>query len=168
MSSDSVVYTRHRVRDVLRKLLRSDSVRNLIWVYYFWFIVGSIHLAFFSYPIRIIVGAMGQFVYNAWAWMPLVAAPVALIGLAIRHGGSPVDDIQGRLLRQDFLGLWMQIGGHGLMCIVLAVYIGTAIYGADPHQPIPSAYWLCAYLMGCGFLAMQCFYKVLIGMGVAK
>lgn len=163
MTSSGVVYTRRRVRDRLRDLLRSDSVRNLIWIYYFWFIVGSIHLAFFSYPIKLIVGPMGQVAYNAWAWTPLVAAPFALIGLALRHGGSPADEIHGRLLRQDFLGLWMQIGGHLTMCLVLAVFIGTALYGAEPHQPTPSAYWLCAYFMGCAFLAAQCIYKVILG-----
>ncbi len=166
MTADgSIVYTRRRVRDVLRDLLKSDSVRNLIWVYYFWFIVGSIHLTFFSYPIKLIAEPMSQGVYNAWAWAPLFAAPVALGGLALRHGGSPADEIHGRLLRQDFLGLWMQIGGHAAMSIVLAVFIGTALYGADPGQPTPSAYWLCAYFMGCAFLTAQCVYKVLRGMG---
>jgi hypothetical protein len=168
MTDDAVIYTRRRVRDVILNLIRSDSVRNLIWVYYFWFIIGSIHLTFFTYPIKLIVGPMGQWVYNAWAWMPLVAAPLALAGLVLRHGGSPADEIHERLLRRDFLGLWMQIGGHTAMSIVLAVFIGTALYGAEPGQPTPSAYWLCAYLMGCLFLAIQCGYKVLRGMGKVK
>lgn len=150
---------------MLRDLLKSDSVRNLIWVYYFWFIVGSIHLAFFAYPIQLIVGPMGQVVYNAWAWMPLIAAPTALGGLALRHNGSPADEIHGRLLRQDFLGLWMQVGGHACMSIVLAVFIGTALYGAEPGQPTPSAYWLCAYLSGVSFLTAQCLYKIHLGRG---
>lgn len=158
-------YRRRPVRELLRQLLRSDSVRTLIWVYYFWFIAGSIHLVFFSYPIRIIVEPIGQLWYVAWAWMPLIAAPTALIGLALRHGGSPADDIRGRLLRQDFLGLWMQIGGHAMMSIVLGVFIVTALIGADPGQPTPSAYWLSAYFMGCVFLTAQCVYKVLRGMG---
>lgn len=165
MTNGPVTYTRRRVRDVLRDLLKSDSVRNLIWLYYFWFIIGSIHLAFFAYPIKLIQEPMGQVIYNAWAWMPLIAAPIALGGLALRHGGSPADEIHGRLLRQDFLGLWMQIGGHACMTVVLAVFIGTALYGAEPGQPTPSAYWLMAYFMGCLYLTAQCYYKYLLGRG---
>jgi hypothetical protein len=158
-----VVYTRRRVRDVLRELLTSDSVKTFVWVYYFWFIAASQDLTFYSYPIVLIVDQMGQIVYNAWAWTPLVAAPVALVGVFLRYGGSPEEAIPRPLLRRDFLGLWMQIGGHGCMAVVLAVYIGTAWYGRAPHQPIPSVYWLSAYLMGVGFLAAQCVYKVILG-----
>lgn len=161
----SVVYARRPVRDRLRELIRSDSVRNFIWLYYFWFIVGSLDLTFYSYPINLIVNPMGQWIYNAWAWMPLIAAPVALAGLWLRHGGSPADQIHGRLLRQDFLGLWMQIGGHACMTVVLGVFIVTAWIGRAPHQPIASAYWLMAYFMGVAFLTAQCLYKVNIGRG---
>jgi hypothetical protein len=166
--TNSVVYTRRRVRDAVRFLLRSDSVRNFIWLYYFWFIAGSVDLTFYSYPIKLIADPMGQLVYNAWAWMPLVAAPFALIGLVLRHGGSPAEAIHGRLLRQDFTGLWMQVGGHAAMSLVLAVFIVTAWIGRAPHQPIPSAYWLMAYWMGVTFLCVQCFYKVGLGMGWFK
>ena len=161
----SVVYKRRRIRDRMRDLLRSDSVRNFIWLYYFWFIAASIHLTFFAYPVKLIVEPMGQLVYNAWAWMPLVAAPVALGGLALRHGGSPADAIHGQLLRRDFLGLWMQVGGHACMTVVLAVFIGTGWYGKEPGQPVPSVFWLCAYLMGVGFLTAQCIDKIGLGMG---
>lgn len=162
-AGDSAIYTRRRFRAAFLRWLGNDSVRNLIWLYYFWFIAGSVHLAFFAYPIRLIIDPMGQMVYDAWAWMPLLAAPVALGGLALRHGGSTAADIRGPLLRQDFLGLWMQIGGHSCMTIVLAVFIGTGWYGRDPGQPVPSVFWLCAYLMGVAFLAAQCLYKVILG-----
>lgn len=158
-----VVYTRRRVRDVLRDLLKSDSVRNFIWLYYFWFIAASMDLTFYSYPIALIVEPMGQWVYNAWAWTPLIAAPVALAGLFLRYGGSPAEAIPSPLLRRDFLGLWMQIGGHTCMSVVLAIFIVTAWIGRAPHQPIPSAYWLMAYFMGVGFLAAQCVYKAILG-----
>jgi len=160
-----VVYTRRRVRDKLLVLLASDSVRNFIWLYYGWFIAGSVHLTFFSYPIPLIERSMGTLVYDVWAWMPLFAAPVALIGLGLRHGGSPADEIKGRLLRQDFLGLWMQVGGHVCMAVVLAVFIGTGWYGREPGQPVPSVFWLSAYLWGVGFLAAQCIYKLWLGRG---
>lgn len=162
MTHVPVVYTRRRVRDRLLALLASDSVRNFIWLYYFWFFVGSLHGTFWAYPISLIVDPMGITVYDAWVWMPLAAAPVALLGLALRHGGSPAAEINHRLLRQDYLGLCMQVGGHGAMAVVLAVYIGTGIYGAEPHQPIPSVFYLCAYFMGVAFLFAQCIYKIVL------
>lgn len=161
-ASGSVFYTRRRVRDRLLALLASDSVRNFIWLYYFWFFVGSAHGTFWAYPIPLIVNPMGIWLYDAWVWMPLLAAPVALSGLALRHGGAPASEIRGALLRRDYLGLWMQVGGHGSMSIVLAVYIGTGIYGAEPHQPIPSVFYLCAYFMGVTFLFAQCLYKIVL------
>jgi hypothetical protein len=159
----SVVYVRRRVRDKLLALLASDSVRTLVWLYYFWFIVGSLDLITYSDPIKLIVDPMGLLIYEVWAWMPLFAAPFALIGLYLRHGGSPADEIDGRLLRQDFLGLWMQVGGHACMTVVLGVYIGTGWYGRDPHQAVPSIYWLSAYFMGVAFLTAQCLYKIRLG-----
>lgn len=163
MPERSLVYVRRPVRDRLRALLASDSVRNLIWVYYFWFLAWSVYGTFYAYPIRLIVEPMGQLVYNIWVWTPLVATPVALGGLAIRHGGSPAAEIRGPLLRADFLGLWMQVGGHACMAVVIGVFIGTGIMGAEPHQPIPSVFWMAAYFMGCCFLAAQCVYKLRLG-----
>jgi hypothetical protein len=163
MVGGSVVYTRRRVRDRLKAILASDSVRNFVWLFYFWFIAGNIDLAFYSYPIKLVVDPMGMLVYDVWAWMPLVAAPTALLGLVLRHGGSPADEIHGRLLRRDFLGLWMQVGGHACMSVVLGVYIAAGWYGRDAHQPIPSVYWLTAYFVGVTLLAAQCIYKIRLG-----
>jgi hypothetical protein len=159
----SVVYARRRARDWLLTRLASDSVRDFVWLYYFWFILGSLDLITYSKPIQLIVDPMGLFVYEVWAWMPLIAAPFALIGLYLRHGGSPADEIDGTLLRRDFLGLWMQVGGHACMTIVLGVYIGTGWYGRDSHQAVPSVYWLSAYCMGVAFLTAQCLYKIWLG-----
>lgn len=159
----AVVFRHRPIRNWMKELLRSDSVRNFVWLYYAWFIIASIHLTFFSYPVSLIVEPMGLVVYDAWAWMPLFAAPAALGGLALRRGGTSPDAIHGQLLRRDFLGLWMQVGGHACMTVVLAVFIGTALYGAEPGQPTPSAYWLGAYLMGVLFLTAQCAYKIVLG-----
>lgn len=163
MTHVPVVYTRRPVRDRFRTFLLSDSVRNFIWVWYFWFFIGSTHGTFIAYPIKIIVDPMSLGVYDAWVWSPLLATPLALGGLALRHGGSPADQIDGLLLRRDFLGLWMQVGGHAWMAVVLAVYAGTGFYGAQPHQPIPSVWWSCAFLMGASFLSVQSLYKIRLG-----
>lgn len=161
--AESVFYTRRRVRDRLRALLLSDSVRSFIWLYYFWFFASATDGTFRADPINLIVDPMGQGVYDAWVWSPLFATPLALGGLALRHGGSPADQIHGPLLRRDFLGLYMQVGGHAWMAVVLAVYAGTGFYGVEPHQPIPSVWWSCAFFMGASFLSVQCLYKVRLG-----
>lgn len=160
MKGQHVEYVRRPLKSRLLSLLASDSVRNLIWVYYLCFIAWGIQGSFFAYPIALISEPMGQTVYNIWVWSPLIAAPIALIGLAIRHGGSTADDIKGPLLRADFLGLWMQVGGHAWMFMVIAIYIGTAFYGAQPGQPLIGAINFIAYLIGVGFLAAQCLYKI--------
>lgn len=167
MDGDDVIYTRRRVRDLIRALLRSDTVRTFVWLYYLWFIAGSVHLVFFARPLKLLEESMGG-LYTAWAWLPLIAAPTALIGLALRHGGSPADDIRGPLLRKDFLGLWMQAGGHTAMTLVLAVYVASVFYGADVGQPTPSAYWLSAYFISCAILAAQCGYKIVLGMRMSR
>lgn len=163
MAHEPVVYTRRRVRDRLRALMRSDSVRNFIWVWYFWFFVSASDGTFRAYPIKLIAEPMGQGVYDAWVWSPLLATPLALGGLAMRHGGSTAEDITGPLPRLDYLGLYMQVAGHSWMAIVLAVYAGTGFYGVDPGQPIPSVWWSCAFFMGATFLAAQCLYKARLG-----
>jgi hypothetical protein len=151
------------MRDKLRVLLASDSVRTFIWICYGCFFVWGVYGSFFAYPIDLIADPMGQLVYNVWMWTPLVATLVALGGLVLRHGGSPADEIKPPLLRMDFLGLWMQVGGHAAMTVVLAVYIGTAFYGAESGQPIISAICFVAYLVGAAFLTAQCLYKISLG-----
>lgn len=160
-----VVVTRRRVRDQLRAILANDSVRNLIWLYYFWFIAWSVYGSFKAYPIARIADPMGIAIYDLWVWSPLVAGPAALIGLALRHGGSPAADIQGNLLRRDFLGLWMQVGGHAWMTLVLGVYIATAALGTNwaAGEPVPSVFWLSAFFQGAAFLCAQSVYKVGLG-----
>lgn len=165
-SGSAVVYTRRRVRDQIRALLASDSVRNFIWIFYIGFFAWGLWGTFWAYPIDLVVDPMGINVYDAWVWMPLGAMPTALLGLIMRHGGGPAANIHEPLLRRDFMGLWMQVGGHGCMAVVLAVYVGTGIYGADPHQPIISVFVFIPYLVSVLLLMAQCLYK--IGLGRAE
>lgn len=162
-SGGSVVYTRRRVRDRLRALLASDSVRNFIWIFYIGFLAWGFWGTFWAYPIDLIIDPMGIKVYDAWVWMPLLAIPTALLGLVLRHGGSPADEIDGNLLRRDFLGLWMQVGGHLCQAVTLAVYIGAGIYGAQHRQPIVSVFVFVPYLVSVLILAAQCVYKIHLG-----
>jgi hypothetical protein len=162
-----VTYTRHRIRDRVRSVLASDSVRNFIWIFYIGFLAWGLWGTFWAYPIDLIVKPMGQLVYNAWVWMPLLAMPTALGGLVLRHGGSPADEINGNLLRRDFLGLWMQVGGHVCMVVTLSVYIAAAIYGSEHRQPLISVFVFVPYLLSVVILAAQCVYKIRLGKPVS-
>ena len=151
------------MRERLRSLLASDSVRNFIWLYYIAFFAWGLYGSFYAYPINLIIDPMGQPVYNVWVWTPLAAAPIALGGLILRHGGSPAAEIKGPLLRADFLGLWMQIGGHACMFVVLTVYITTGVIGLEERQPAISLFLFTPYAVSVALLAAQCVYKLRLG-----
>lgn len=154
---------RKPLRERILRFLVSDSVRNFVWLYYIFFLMWGIYGSFFAHPIGLIVEPMGQLAYNLWVWAPIPATLVSLGGLALRHGGSPADEIRGPLLRADFLGLWMQVGGHTCMFIVLLVFEVTGIIGAYWGQPVISIFLLGAYTIGVAVLAFQCMYKLYRG-----
>lgn len=163
MSEAPLVYTRRRVRDRVWNWVVDDSVRGFLWVFYLGFLIWGLWGSFWAYPINLISDPMGDTVYDAWVWMPLLAIPTALTGLVLRHGGSPAKEIHGGLLRRDFLGLWMQVGGHACQAITLGVYIGAGIYAADEHQPIISVFVFVPYLACVIILITQCLYKIRLG-----
>ena len=158
-----LTYTRRPLRQWMREFILDDSVRGFVWIFYISFFVWGAWGTFYAYPVDLIVRPMGVAVYDAWVWMPLLSMPTALGGLVLRHGGSPAEDIKGPLLRRDFLGLWMQVGGHGAMAITLAVYIGAAIIGAEHRQPIVSVFVFVPYLISVVILGWQCIYKIKLG-----
>lgn len=165
MTGGSVVYTRRRLRDRLKALMASDSVRNFIWIFYLPMFAWGWYGSVFAYPINLIYDTMGQAIYDVWVWTPIPATGCALVGLVLRHGGSPADQIQGRLLRQDFLGLWMQFGGHACMFVIFSVYEVTGVLGAYWGQPIISVFGFSSYTLGVFILAVQCLYKIRLGRG---
>lgn len=152
---------RRPLRQRILSFIISDSVRNFIWIYYFAFFWWGFYGSVFAHPINLIVEPMGQFWYNVWVWTPIPATIIALGGLALRHGGSPADEITGPFQkRADFLGLWMQVGGHVCMFIVLLVFEITGIAGMYWGQPVFSVFLLAPYCLGVAVLAFQCVYKL--------
>jgi hypothetical protein len=144
----------------LRRLLASDSVRDYVRPYYIPFLIWGVYGSFYAYPIQIIVDVVGRDGYDLWVWAPIPATIVAMTGLALRHGGSPAEQIGGGMLKRDYVGLYMQIGGHLCMHIVLWVYVITGFIGSTWGQPVISVILLTAYIFGTGLLAAQCCYKV--------
>lgn len=152
-----------RVRRFLVWLLRTDSVRPYVYPYYVPFFIWGVYGSFFCYPIKIIVDVIGQLGYNLWVWTPIPATAIAMGGLILRHGGSPADELKGGMLKRDYLGLRMQLGGHVCMHVVLWVFCVTGMMGATWGQPVISVIILWAFVFGSGLLAAQCQYKLVLG-----
>lgn len=141
-------------------LIDSDSVRNFIYFYYLPFLLWGWYGSFIAFPIALIVDVMGQFAYNLWVWTPIPATICCLVGLWLRHGGSAMEDIDHALLRRDYLGLWMQFGGHACMFFVLLVFEITGSIGAYWGQPVISLFLISSYTLGVCVLALQCLRKL--------
>lgn len=150
------------------RAIDSDSVRVFIPFYYLFLLIASLYLGLFAYPIDLIVRPMGQLVYNAWVWLQLPATTMALGGLWLRHGGSAVADISNRLLFRDWMGLWMQLGGHACMCLVLTTFVLTAIVGAVWGQPIYGPIGYIAFVIGTFVLSLQCARKLRRGFQIER
>lgn len=141
-------------------LLDSDSVRPFIPAYYFPLFLWGIYGTFVAHPIALIVDQMGPLVYNVWLWLQIPATVVAMAGLALRHGGSSLAEMSNPLLFRDWLGLWMQFGGHACMHLVLLTFVITGVAGAYWGQPVFSVFAISSYVVGTAVLALQCARKL--------
>jgi hypothetical protein len=103
---------------------------------------------------------MGQTTYNAWVWMPIPATLSAMAGLALRHGGSALDEMSTPLLFRDWMGLFMQCAGHAAMFPVLLVFEITGVAGSYWGQPVISVFLISSYTIGVALLALQCGRKI--------
>lgn len=136
-------------------LLDSETVRLFVWPFYLALQAWAIYGIFFAAPIEFVQAVMGAFAYDLWLWMCLAGTSSVLTGLALRRGGTPVAQMSWPMLYRDYLGLWMQLGGHLCMFLVLAVYEVSAIRGAHWGQAAFSIFALAPYVLGCLFLALQ-------------
>lgn len=141
-------------------LLDSDSVRPYIWLYYVPFLLWGVYGTFFAYPIDLVAHPMGQGVYDAWVFAPIPGTLVVMFGLYLRNGDSPLQEINRRLLRRDYLGLYLQFGGHMLMHVVLLVFVIAAVAGASWGDPVISVFLFSSYVVGTALLSAQCFRKI--------
>lgn len=148
----------------LINLLEKHGV-SALWqfLYYTPFLLWGLYGTFAAEPIQLIVDQIGIQAYDLWVWAVIPGALAAMTGLVLRHGGSPAEAITGPLLRLDYLGLRMQVGGHAFMAIVLFIYEITGIRGAYWGQPVISLFLISSYCMGVPFLAAQCLWKLHLG-----
>lgn len=137
------------------ELLDSETVRLFVWPYYIELLVWGVYATVVAQPISIVEPVMGHAFYNFWVWTQIPATLFVLLGLTMRHGGKPVAEMGPVLLFRDWLGLWLQLGGHVCMGLMLAAYEYSGIRGAYWGQGAFSLFLVPAYVLGCLFLALQ-------------
>ena len=150
----------HRIWLQFWNLVDSDSVRPFIWLYYIPLMLWGVYATFVADPIPMLLSAMGPMLYEVWSITPILGTGAAMLGLWLRHGGSSFIDIHPPLLRRDWLGLWLQLGGHLSMCMVLLALEVSFISEAYWGQPIISAFALSSYCIGTFLLSLQCGRKL--------
>lgn len=137
------------------ELLDSESVRLFVWPFYAGLLCWGIYGTFFSAPIQIVYPVMGKLLYNAWVWINIPGTVSVMVGLALRHGGKPIAEMTGPMLFSDYMGLWLQLGGHMCMFFALLAYEVSAVRGVYWGYAAFSIFALAPYVLGCFFLALQ-------------
>jgi hypothetical protein len=145
------------------ELLDSESVRLFVWPYYLALLAWGLYAAFFAQPISLIEPTMGHLFYRIWCWVQIPGTLFVLVGLVLRHGGKPIAQMGPVLLFRDYLGLWMQMGGHACMGLVLLAFEVAAVKGAYWGQATFSVFAIAPYVLGCVFLTIQTGRKLWLG-----
>ena len=162
-------------------LVDGDSVRPFVWVYYapllafgvvaiaaVWLCTASIQ------PVALAV---------LWVWVQVPATLSAMVGLALRRGGTPVAQMSTLLLFRDWMGLFMQFGGHACMAVVLIAFelVAGSIVALGPAGIAAGAlgviiWWIIlfamaaisSYVIGCTLLSLQVARKVKRGIQLRR
>lgn len=151
------------------EFVENDSVRNFIPLYYLPWLVWAAFATFLFPPVSILQEAMGHVWYVAWVWITIPGAIGPLLGLAMRHGGSDIDDMSQPLLFRDWMGLVLQGTGHAVMCVLLVLFEISAVSGAVDywqHQGLYAgmtilvAFLLSSYMFGTFILSLQAIRKI--------
>lgn len=159
------------------ELIENDSVRPFISMYYMPWLVWAVLATFWFPPVSIIETAMGHQVYVAWVWVTIPGTLAPMVGMALRHGGSPYAAIATPLLFADWMGLVMQATGHAVMCVLLVLFEYSAIVGVLDYMKdqglyagmtILVAFLLSSYMLGTGLLSAQCLRKMWKGEQLAR
>lgn len=140
--------------------LDSESVRLFVWPFYFGLLCWGIYATIWAWPLSVVEPVMGHSVYLVWLWLHIPGTLFVMVGLILRHGGKPIDEMGPILLFGDYLGLHMQRGGHICMCLLLFMYEASIVAGSFWGQPLYSFFAIAPYVAGCAFLALQTHRKI--------
>ncbi len=154
--------------------LDNDSVRPWVPAYNSAWLAWAILATFWprSLPVvTTIYDAMGPDAYMLWVWMAIPANLSPIIGLAIRHGGSSIQGMSKPLLFADWMGLFLQAGGHAIAHVLLimfeiSVVIAVCTYPSPVGMTIFAGFMLLPWTGGVAFLCAQCLRKVQRGIAL--
>lgn len=136
-------------------MLDSENVRLFVWPYYSSLLAWGIYASIWAWPLSIVEPVMGPLVYQAWLWLFIPGTLFVMVGLGLRRGDKPISEMGTALLFTDYLGLWMQLGGHTCMGLLLAAYEVSIVRGGYWREPLFSFFAIAPYVLGCMFLALQ-------------
>jgi hypothetical protein len=153
------------------ELVDSDSVRPFIWLYYIPLLAFSA-VAVVVAVILSLAAIQPDTLGVLWIWVQIPATTSAMIGLSLRHGGTPVDEMSNPLLFRDWMGLFMQFGGHACMAVVLLAFelvAGSVVALGPTGVPGGALVWwiilfamfaISSYVIGCALLSLQVARKI--------
>lgn len=159
----------------LRKL-DNDSVREFVPHYNAAWLAWAVLATFLLPAVPTVSEAMGTPAYWVWTWLAIPANALPLIGLRMRRGGSAIQDMSARLLKQDWWGLFFQAAGHALACFLLMMFEISAVItvltydGPNTYAGLTvfAAFVLWPWLEGTLLLCAQCLRKVQRGMQLER
>lgn len=140
------------------RMLDSESVRLYVWPFYLGLLAFGAYALSWLDADTALGNSMGHFHYSLWVWTTIFGTVTTLFGLALRHGGRPVAEMNAPLLFVDWLGLMLQLGGHLCVFWVLLdfeIYAARTINWRHDAIRIFAVFALSPYVIGCMFLAMQ-------------
>lgn len=165
-----------RLRHWWIETLEADSVRKWIPPYCTIWLSWAVLAVVVFPPVPTIYDSMGSFAYWIWVGVAIPANLAPMVGLRLRHGGSPIQDMSTRLLFLDWTGLMLQAIGLGVCHILMvwfeiAAWVGVANYEGPNTYPgltIFCAFMLLAWTGGTAVLCAQCIRKVKRGIDIER
>ena len=132
-------------------------LRLLIWIYYVPLWIWGVYGTFFAGPPTFVKPVMGNWTYDAWIWLHLIATTTVMVGLRIENRCSR---LRGKA---KYIGLGMQAGGHACMFWVLLAYEMSAVWVSRWGQGTYSVFVIAPYVAGCFLLTIETVMKSVVG-----
>jgi hypothetical protein len=145
-----------RIRVVFWKVLLTDQVQPLIWIFYFPLLAWGVYGTFFAAPATYVQPVMGNIVYDLWVWSHIAGTLTVMCGLWIEGRSSSPKKLKR-------IGLQFQASGHACMFLLLLGYEVSAIYTVHWGQGTYSILVVSPYVAGCLLLAARGLAQLIVG-----
>ena len=164
------------------RLIDEDSVRPFVIVYYVPLLAFGV-VAIVIAVVLSVASIPSAILAVLWVWAQVPATLSAMVGLYLRHGGTPVAEMSALLLFRDWIGLGMQLGGHACMVVVLLAFelVAGSIVALGPAGIAAGVlgvliWWIIlfamaaisSYVIGCTLLSLQVIRKIWRGIQLRR